>query len=128
MYLGQIIELSPADDLYDNPLHPYTISLLSAIPIPDPEVERKRDVDPAPGRPAEPREPAARMPLPHALPVRPADTMRARTSPSCAPLEGHLVKCHFAEEIKAGQITAEAARSRLRGRGDPEGRDEPPPV
>ena len=42
MYLGQIMELSPADDLYDNPLHPYTISLLSAIPIPDPEVERKR--------------------------------------------------------------------------------------
>jgi len=42
MYLGQIMELSPADDLYDNPLHPYTITLLSAIPIPDPEVERKR--------------------------------------------------------------------------------------
>src|SRR5918997_1878612 len=42
MYLGQIMELSPAEDLYDNPLHPYTISLLSAIPIPDPEVERQR--------------------------------------------------------------------------------------
>ena len=43
MYLGQIMELSPADDLYDNPLHPYTISLLSAIPIPDPAVERQRE-------------------------------------------------------------------------------------
>ena len=42
MYLGQIMELSPADDLYDNPLHPYTISLLSAVPIPDPEIERNR--------------------------------------------------------------------------------------
>src|SRR5687768_12216246 len=42
MYLGQIMELSPGDDLYENPLHPYTISLLSAIPIPDPEVERAR--------------------------------------------------------------------------------------
>src|SRR5918994_3498346 len=42
MYLGQIMELSPGDDLYDNPLHPYTISLLSAIPIPDPEVEKRR--------------------------------------------------------------------------------------
>src|SRR5262249_58645558 len=41
MYLGTVVDVSPADDLYDNPLHPYTISLLSAVPIPDPEVEEK---------------------------------------------------------------------------------------
>jgi peptide/nickel transport system ATP-binding protein len=43
MYLGSVVEVSPADDLYDNPLHPYTISLLSAIPIPDPVIERQRE-------------------------------------------------------------------------------------
>jgi oligopeptide/dipeptide ABC transporter ATP-binding protein len=103
MYLGQIMELSPADDLYDNPLHPYTISLLSAIPIPDPEIERRRtsillqgDL-PSPANPP----PACRFHTrcPYLQPTRCADE-----EPELRPLEGHFVKCHYAEEIKAGQI------------------------
>lgn len=42
MYFGKLVELAPADSVYNKPLHPYTESLLSAIPLPDPEYERTR--------------------------------------------------------------------------------------
>lgn len=43
MYLGKIVELASSEDLYANPQHPYTKALLSAIPVPDPDVEAKKE-------------------------------------------------------------------------------------
>lgn len=43
LYLGTLVELAPSKELYDNPKHPYTKALLSAIPIPDPRIEKERD-------------------------------------------------------------------------------------
>ena len=40
MYLGKLVELAGADEIYDNPIHPYTASLLSAVPVPDPKIAR----------------------------------------------------------------------------------------
>ena len=44
MYLGRLVEITEADKLYDNPLHPYTKALLSAVPIPDPDVKREQEL------------------------------------------------------------------------------------
>ena len=104
MYLGTIVEISPAEELYDNPLHPYTISLLSAVPIPDPEVERKRETIllagdlPSPANPP----PACRFHTrcPYVQPTR--CTTEVPELRKFA--DGHLAACHWVDEIKAGRI------------------------
>ncbi len=104
MYLGSIVEISPAAELYANPLHPYTISLLSAVPIPDPEVEHARkpillagDI-PSPANPP----PACRF---HTRCPFVQETRCREDVPELRELEpGHLVACHWAEQIKSGEI------------------------
>ena len=49
MYMGQLVEIAPSEELYRNPVHPYTKALLSAIPIPDPEIERNKTMIPLEG-------------------------------------------------------------------------------
>jgi oligopeptide transport system ATP-binding protein len=49
MYLGRIVELAACDELFDNPLHPYTQALLAAVPVPDPTVEAERIFRPVKG-------------------------------------------------------------------------------
>ncbi|HZO62847.1 MAG TPA: ABC transporter ATP-binding protein, partial [Gaiellaceae bacterium] len=123
-----IVEISPAEELYDNPLHPYTISLLSAVPIPDPVVERGRETILLPGdvpSPANPP-PACRFHTrcPYVQPTRCRDEV-----PPLRPLDGsgHLVACHWAEKIKAGEIQPRE-REAVFEPGPPEPVDVPPPV
>ena len=103
MYLGKIVEVAPADDLYDNPLHPYTITLLSAIPIPDPVVERQRNAIRVEGDLPSPANPPAACRFHTRCPFV-QETRCRDDEPLLRSIEGHEVACHWAEEIKAGAI------------------------
>ena len=111
MYLGGIVEISSADDLYENPLHPYTISLLSAVPIPDPVVERERTRIFLTGDLPSPANPPAACRFHTRCPfVQPTLCRDERPElEEFAP--GHVVACHWAREIQSGEI-APAATSR----------------
>ena len=104
MYLGIIVEISPAEELYENPLHPYTISLLSAVPIPDPEVETKRETIllagdlPSPANPPPACRFHTRCPYVQPTLCRDEEPLLRKLGPD------HVVACHWAEDIKAGKI------------------------
>ncbi len=105
MYLGKVVEVAPADDLYDNPLHPYTITLLSAIPIPDPAVERARSAIRVEGDLPSPANPPRACRFHTRCPFV-QETRCRDEEPELREVDGHSVACHFAAEIKAGRILA----------------------
>jgi len=104
MYLGGIVEISPAEELYDNPLHPYTISLLSAVPIPDPAVEKQRSRIFLTGDLPSPANPPSgcrfHTRCPYVQPTRCSDERPALRTLST----GHSVACHWADGIQSGSI------------------------
>jgi oligopeptide/dipeptide ABC transporter ATP-binding protein len=99
MYLGWIVEVSPAEELYDNPLHPYTISLLSAVPIPDPEVEARRKPILLQGDLPSPANPPSACRFHSRCPYVQPTRCRDDVPPLRSIGSGHLVACHWAEKI-----------------------------
>jgi peptide/nickel transport system ATP-binding protein len=104
MYLGGIVEVSPSDDLYENPLHPYTISLLSAVPIPDPKTERRRETILLQGDLPSPAAPPAACRFHTRCPYVQPTRCRDEAPPLRRMLAGHEVACHWAEKIQSGEI------------------------
>jgi peptide/nickel transport system ATP-binding protein len=103
MYLGKIVEVAPSDQLYASPLHPYTIALLSAVPIPDPSVEHGRERIILTGDLPSPASPPPGCRFHTRCPFRQAARCDTEV-PELRVVDGHSVACHYAEEIKAGRI------------------------
>jgi peptide/nickel transport system ATP-binding protein len=107
MYLGTLVEQAPSDDLYADPLHPYTIALMSAIPIPDPAVEDQRERILLRGDLPSPANPPKGCRFHTRCPYR-QPTRCDSEVPVLRPIAGHpperLVACHYAEEIQTGQV------------------------
>ncbi|WP_350269219.1 ABC transporter ATP-binding protein [Brevibacterium sp. CBA3109] len=104
MYLGRIVEFGASEDLYDNPQHPYTRALMSAIPVPDPVVERSRERVLLSGDLPSPTDEISgcnfrtRCPLFALLPESEQDRC-THEDPQPRRAEANLVACHFAERI-----------------------------
>ena len=127
MYLGWIVEVSSAAEAYENPLHPYTISLLSAVPIPDPIVERQREAILLAGDLPSPANPPAACRFHTRCPFVQPTRCREEIPPLRKLSTGHEVACHWAEEISEGSIKPHE-REPVLEHPRPEPVEEPPPV
>jgi oligopeptide/dipeptide ABC transporter ATP-binding protein len=111
MYLGKLMEVSPAEELYAKPIHPYTSALLSAIPIPDPQENRSRTRTVVSGEPPNPINPPTGCRF---------HTRCPRATEICSKVEpqlteyarGHVAACHHPQNVSAEEI-ASSQRSPL---------------
>jgi oligopeptide/dipeptide ABC transporter ATP-binding protein len=109
MYLGKVMEVAPAEELYIKPIHPYTSVLLGAIPIPDPEENRRRERQIVSGEPPNPIRPPSGCRF-HTRCPRATEVCRAVEPQLTEYVGGHIAACHHPQNVTAAEIAA-ATRS-----------------
>jgi oligopeptide/dipeptide ABC transporter ATP-binding protein len=109
MYLGKVMEISPAEELYRKPIHPYTSALMSAIPIPDPKENRARERTVVGGEPPNPINPPPGCRF-HTRCPRATDICRTSEPPLTQYTGGHLAACHHPQNVSGDELSS-ASRS-----------------
>jgi oligopeptide/dipeptide ABC transporter ATP-binding protein len=105
MYLGKVMEVSPAEELYHKPIHPYTSALMAAIPIPDPRRNRARERLVVSGEPPNPINPPSGCRF-HTRCSRATDICRTSEPPLTEYADGHLAACHHPQNVTQEEIAA----------------------
>ena len=109
MYLGKLVELSPAEELYQRPIHPYTASLLGAIPIPDPQLSRNRMRRTAKGELPSPIDPPPGCRFNTRCPLA-SEICREVEPPLTLYAGGHQAACHHPLHVTVDEL-ARAGRA-----------------
>ncbi|MEA2392076.1 MAG: peptide/nickel transport system ATP-binding protein [Solirubrobacteraceae bacterium] len=109
MYLGKLMELSPAEELYTKPIHPYTSALLGAIPVPDPRENRARERIVLEGEPPNPIDPPTGCRF-HTRCPRATEICKRVEPPLAEYAAGHLAACHHPLNVSREELAA-ATRS-----------------
>ena len=118
MYLGGLVEESEAGELYEHPLHPYTRALMSAVPVPDPLIEDRREQILLTGDLPSPSNPPPGCRFHTRCPWR-QETRCDEERPELRVVEtdgvspGHRVACHWAEQIASGELQSHEVSAEL---------------